>query len=48
MILTSLTQVRIVPLSAGHEQVEQVEHRLFSHIAVNWRGTPLVNLSPPS
>ena len=24
-----------------HEQVEQVEHRLFCHITANWRGTPL-------
>jgi Rhodopirellula transposase DDE domain len=25
--------------------VEQIEHRLFSHIAMNWRGTPLVDLA---
>ena len=25
--------------------MEPVEHRLFSHIAMNWRGTPLVNLA---
>jgi hypothetical protein len=30
-----------VPLPAGHLQVEQIEHRLFSHISMNWRGRPL-------
>ncbi|MQA91773.1 MAG: ISAzo13 family transposase, partial [Gemmatimonas sp.] len=23
----------------------RIEHRLFSHIAMNWRGTPLVSLA---
>ena len=34
-----------VSLPPGDQQVEQIEHRLFSHIAMNWRGTPLVSLA---
>jgi Rhodopirellula transposase DDE domain len=30
-------------LSARNQQVEQIEHRLFSFISLNWRGKPLVN-----
>jgi len=30
-----------LPLSAGHEQVNKVEHRLFSFIFSNWRGDAL-------
>jgi len=28
----------------GTSKWNRIEHRLFSHIAMNWRGTPLVNL----
>ena len=34
-----------MPLSAGHQQMERIEHRLFSYIAMNWRGKPLVSLA---
>jgi hypothetical protein len=29
----------------GTSQWNKIEHRLFSHIAMNWRGTPLVDLA---
>ena len=29
----------------GTSEWNRIEHRLFSHIAMNWRGTPLVNLA---
>jgi len=29
----------------GTSKWNKIEHRLFSHIAMNWRGTPLVNLA---
>jgi hypothetical protein len=29
----------------GTSQWNKIEHRLFSHIAMNWRGTPLVSLA---
>jgi transposase len=29
----------------GTSKWNQIEHRLFSHIAMNWRGTPLVDLA---
>lgn len=32
-----------MPHAAGHLEVEQVEHRLFSHISMNWRGRPLTS-----
>lgn len=28
-------------LPAGYQQMEQIEHRLFSRITLNWRGRPL-------
>lgn len=28
----------------GTSKWNRTEHRLFSHIAMNWRGTPLVNV----
>jgi AraC-like DNA-binding protein len=28
----------------GTSKWNRIEHRLFSYIAMNWRGTPLVNL----
>src|SRR5262249_18128752 len=30
----------------GTSKWNKIEHRLFSHIAMNWRGTPLVSLPP--
>ena len=32
-----------MPLPSRHLQVEQIEHRLFSHISMNWRGRPLTS-----
>ena len=29
----------------GTSKWNKIEHRLFSHIAMNWRGTPLVDLA---
>src|SRR5216117_18763 len=29
----------------GTSKWNRIEHRLFSHIAMNWRGKPLVNLA---
>ena len=29
----------------GTSKWNRIEHRLFSHIAMNWRGTPLVDLA---
>jgi hypothetical protein len=29
----------------GTSKSNRIEHRLFSHIAMNWRGTPLVSLA---
>jgi hypothetical protein len=29
----------------GTSKWNRIEHRLFSHIAMNWRGTPLVDLN---
>ena len=29
-----------LPPPARNQQVEQIEHRLFSHISMNWRGRP--------
>jgi hypothetical protein len=33
-----------LPLPARHQQVEQIEQRLFSFISHNWRAKPLVSL----
>lgn len=32
-----------LPFPAGHQQVEKIEHRLFSFISQNWRGKPLIS-----
>ena len=32
----------------GTSKWNKIEHRLFSHIAMNWRGTPLVDLATVS
>src|SRR5438445_78858 len=32
-------------LPPGTSKWNKIEHRLFSHIAMNWRGTPLVDLA---
>jgi len=34
-----------VSLPPGRSKWNKIEHRLFSHIAMNWRGTPLVSLA---
>jgi hypothetical protein len=34
-----------VSLPTGTSKWNKIEHRLFSHIAMNWRGTPLVSLA---
>ncbi|MGH9347007.1 MAG: ISAzo13-like element transposase-related protein [Vicinamibacterales bacterium] len=41
----SMTRCRGVPFSAGTGGWNRIEHRFFSHIAMNWRGTPLVGLA---
>ena len=32
-----------MPLPAGTSKWNEIEHRLFCHIAENWRGTPLTS-----
>ena len=32
-----------LPLPAGHEKWNKIEHRLFSQITMNWRGRPLTS-----
>jgi hypothetical protein len=32
-----------VPPATRHEQWNKIEHRLFSHISMNWRGRPLTS-----
>jgi len=34
---------RGLPLPAWHQQVDKIEHRLFSYISQNWRGKPLIS-----
>ena len=41
---TGLT-ITVCPFPPGTSNWNPIEHRLFSHIAMNWRGTPLVNLA---
>jgi DDE family transposase len=41
---TGLT-ITVCHFSPGTSKWNRIEHRLFSHIAMNWRGTPLVNLA---
>ena len=41
---TGLT-VTVCHFPPGTSKWNRIEHRLFSHIAMNWRGTPLVNLA---
>jgi hypothetical protein len=41
---TGLT-ITVCHFPPGTSKWNRIEHRLFSHIAMNWRGTPLVNLA---
>jgi transposase len=41
---TGLT-VTVCHFPPGTSKWNKIEHRLFSHIAMNWRGTPLVSLA---
>ncbi len=41
---TSLA-ITVRHLPTGTSKWNKIEHRLFSHIAMNWRGTPLVSLA---
>ncbi len=41
---TGLT-ITVYHFPPGTSKWNKIEHRLFSHIAMNWRGTPLVNLA---
>lgn len=41
---TGLTIV-VCHFRPGTSKWNRIEHRLFSHIAMNWRGTPLVSLA---
>jgi hypothetical protein len=41
---TGLT-VTVCHFPPGTSNWNKIEHRLFSHIALNWRGTPLVSLA---
>ena len=38
-------QIHVCHLPPGTSKWNKIEHRLFSHIAMNWRGTPLVDLA---
>ncbi len=37
--------VTVCHFPPGTSKWNKIEHRLFSHIAMNWRGTPLVSLA---
>jgi len=37
--------ITVCHLPPGTSKWNKIEHRLFSHIAMNWRGKPLVNLA---
>src|SRR5688572_28720137 len=41
---TGLT-ITVCHFPPGTSKWNKIEHRLFSHIAMNWRGTPLVDLA---
>jgi hypothetical protein len=41
---TGLT-ITVCYFPPGTSKWNKIEHRLFSHIAMNWRGTPLVDLN---
>ena len=38
-------RIRVCHFPPGTSKWNKIEHRLFSYIAMNWRGTPLVNLA---
>jgi len=42
--ITGLT-ITVCHFPPGTSKWNKIEHRLFSHIAMNWRGIPLVNLA---
>ena len=37
--------ITVCPFPPGTSKWNKIEHRLFSHIAMNWRGKPLVSLA---
>ena len=37
--------ITVCHFAHGTTKWNKIEHRLFSHIAMNWRGTPLVSLA---
>jgi hypothetical protein len=37
--------IRVCHFPPGTSKWNKIEHRLFSHIAMNWRGKPLVSLA---
>src|SRR5262245_30649385 len=37
--------ITVCHIPPGTSKRKKIEHRLFSYIAMNWRGTPLVNLA---
>jgi hypothetical protein len=42
---TTGLKISVCHLPPGTSKWNKIEHRLFSHIAMNWRGTPLVDLA---
>jgi hypothetical protein len=38
-------EITVCHLPPGTSKWNKIEHRLFSHIAMNWRGKPLVDLA---
>ena len=38
-------QITVLHFPPGTSKWNKIEHRLFSHIAMNWRGRPLVSLA---
>lgn len=38
-------EITVCHFPPGTSKRNKIEHRLFSHIAMNWRGTPLVSLA---
>ena len=38
-------RLKVCHFPPGTSKWNRIEHRLFSHIAMNWRGTPLVDLA---
>jgi hypothetical protein len=38
-------KIHVSHLPAGTSKWNKIEHRLFSHISINWRGKPLTSLA---